>query len=97
MRQKTRSIRATAWWRLTCFRRSESAGRRSVSGKTRTAASLRFFDYEHGEMYSDAAVIYSGDIADVIREANRLERRATGKESFGTVIATYMIVMKPRI
>ena len=51
--------------------------------QNKESGEFEIFDYEHEKVYSDAAVVYSGDIADVISEANRLERRATGEGSFG--------------
>jgi hypothetical protein len=51
--------------------------------ENKKSGEFEIFDYEHEDVYSDAAVVYSGDIAGVIREANRLERRATGEGSFG--------------
>ena len=40
------------------------------------------FDYQIEEPYTDKAVTFEGSLEETIREANRLEERATGSGSF---------------
>ena len=51
--------------------------------QNKESGEFEMFDYEHEDVCSDGSVVYSGALDDVIREANRLERQATGEGSFG--------------
>lgn len=48
----------------------------------KTAEEYEIFDFLYDEPYTDDAVIFSGDLDDVIGYANMLEEEATGSSSF---------------